>query len=141
MANAYVQKPPLTLAEYAEKANQTDRFAEVQDGETKLAFGFFGEVGGLLAAVKKVSRDQLRESETEVAGEEIGDALWYLFALATAKKLTLYPLAGVAWDVYASTLLMILAIGRESPTSGKLMVLSRHMALIWGRVAGNSLGI
>ncbi|QUN27216.1 nucleoside triphosphate pyrophosphohydrolase family protein [Cupriavidus sp. KK10] len=86
MANAYVQKPPLTLAEYAEKANQTDRFAEVQDGETKLAFGFFGEVGGLLAAVKKVSRDQLRESETEVAGEEIGDALWYLFALATAKK-------------------------------------------------------
>lgn len=86
MANAYAQKPPLTLVEYAERANQTDRFVEVQDGETKLAFGFFGEVGGLLAAVKKVSRDQLRESETEVAGEEIGDALWYLFALATAKK-------------------------------------------------------
>src|SRR5437868_10456789 len=86
MANAYVQKPPLTLVEYAEKANQTDRFAEVPDGETKLAFGFFGEVGGLLAAVKKVSRDQLRESETEVAGEEIGDALWYLFALAAAKR-------------------------------------------------------
>lgn len=87
MANAFVQKPPLTLVEYAEKANQTDRFAEAPDGETKLTFGFFGEVGGLLAAVKKVSRDQLRESETEVAGEEIGDALWYLFALATAKKL------------------------------------------------------
>uniref|UniRef100_UPI003F499290 nucleoside triphosphate pyrophosphohydrolase family protein n=1 Tax=Cupriavidus taiwanensis TaxID=164546 RepID=UPI003F499290 len=46
-------------------------------------------MGGLLAAVKKVSRDQLRESETEVAGEEIGDALWYLFALATAKKVDL----------------------------------------------------
>ncbi len=86
MVIALPQKPPLTIAEYSEKANETDRFANVPEGSSKLTFGFFGEVGGLLAALKKVNRDQLRESETEVAGEEIGDALWYLFAMASVQE-------------------------------------------------------
>lgn len=85
MAKALAQQPPLSLAQYAAQANETDRFAEVPDGSSKLTFGFFGEVGGLLAALKKVTRDQLLESETEVAGEEIGDALWYLVAMAKAQ--------------------------------------------------------
>lgn len=87
MVTALAQQPPLTIAEYASKAQETDRFAEVPEGSSKLTFGFFGEVGGLLAALKKVNRDQLRESETEVAGEEIGDALWYLVAMANAQAI------------------------------------------------------
>ena len=85
MPTALAQQPPLTIAQYAAKANETDRFADVPGGSSKLTFGFFGEVGGLLAALKKVNRDRLLESETEVAGEEIGDALWYLVAMAKAQ--------------------------------------------------------
>ncbi|ABE46627.1 nucleoside triphosphate pyrophosphohydrolase family protein [Polaromonas sp. JS666] len=81
MASAIAQHPALTLADYASAANETDRFAKVPQRYDQLRFGFFGEVGGLLAALKKVNRDQLKESETEVAGEEIGDALWYLVAV------------------------------------------------------------
>jgi NTP pyrophosphatase (non-canonical NTP hydrolase) len=78
--NAVAQLPPLTLSEYATQARETDQFAQVTGGTSKLTFGFFGEVGGLLAALKKVNRDHLLESETEVASEELGDALWYLVA-------------------------------------------------------------
>lgn len=85
MPTALAQQPPLTVAQYAAAANETDRFADVPGGSSKLTFGFFGEVGGLLAALKKVNRDRLLESETEVAGEEIGDALWYLVAMAKAQ--------------------------------------------------------
>lgn len=86
MPTALPQQPPLTLAQYAVAAGETDRFANVPGGASKLTFGFFGEVGGLLAALKKVNRDQLQESETEVAGEEVGDALWYLVAMSVAQK-------------------------------------------------------
>ncbi len=82
MSPAHAQAPAISLTEYFTRASATDRFAEDADGLRKLMFGFFGEVGGLLAAIKKVARDQLKESETEVAGEEIGDALWYLVAVA-----------------------------------------------------------
>lgn len=86
MPNAVPKQPPLTLSQYASAASETDRFAKVPGGTSKLTFGFFGEVGGLLAALKKVNRDQLLESETEVAGEEIGDALWYLVAMSAAQN-------------------------------------------------------
>ncbi|THD10615.1 hypothetical protein B1808_14745, partial [Pseudofulvimonas gallinarii] len=42
----------------------------------------FGEVGGLLAALKKVNRDKLLETDRDFASEELGDALWYLLAVA-----------------------------------------------------------
>lgn len=75
---------PLELASYASTARSTDRFAAVDQRVDQLRFGLFGEVGGLLAALKKVSRDDLLETDTQVAAEEIGDALWYLFATADA---------------------------------------------------------
>lgn len=84
MVIARAQQPPLTFAEYATRSTQTDLFAGVPGGLSKLTFGFFGEVGSLLSALKKISRDRLLESETGVAGEEIGDALWYLMAIAHA---------------------------------------------------------
>lgn len=84
MTKARQQQPPLTLLGYTASASQTDQFSDVPEGATKLAFGFFGEIGGLLSALKKVKRDKLKVTETDVAGEEIGDALWYLFSLAKA---------------------------------------------------------
>jgi NTP pyrophosphatase (non-canonical NTP hydrolase) len=77
-----VKPPTLSLTEYTAKALETDRFREDADGLTQLSFGLFGEVGGLLAAVKKASRDTLQQTKALVAGEEIGDALWYLAVLA-----------------------------------------------------------
>ncbi|KVT68768.1 nucleoside triphosphate pyrophosphohydrolase family protein [Burkholderia ubonensis] len=92
MVNAQAQQRPLTIAAYAEQSSQTNRFASISDGSVQLTFGFFGEVGGLLSALKKVSRDRLKESETQVAGEEIGDALWYLVAIANASAIDLQAL-------------------------------------------------
>jgi NTP pyrophosphatase (non-canonical NTP hydrolase) len=77
-----VQSPPLTLSEYATAAEQTDQFVSDSVRLRMLEFGFFGEIGGLLAAIKKVGRDQLKQSDSEVAAEEIGDALWYLLSVA-----------------------------------------------------------
>ena len=82
MAPLSVKPSPLSVADYFAKAGDTDRFRDEPDGLTQLCFGLFGEVGSLLAALKKVSRDELLESETHFAGEEIGDALWYLVSLA-----------------------------------------------------------
>lgn len=86
-ANTLLQEAPLTIATYAARAQETDRFTDATDRTTKLAFGFFGEIGGLLAALKKVTRDRLLKTETDVAGEEIGDALWYLIALSNTHAL------------------------------------------------------
>lgn len=88
MVNARAQRPALTIADYADQSNQTDQFSSVPNGSINLTFGFFGEIGGLLSALKKVNRDDLRQSETQVAGEEIGDALWYLVAIANASAIS-----------------------------------------------------
>lgn len=71
---------PLTLQSYCQQARKTDRFVDEvpHDHYKKLTFGFFGEVGGLLSALKKRRRDQLYQTESEVVRDEIGDALWYL---------------------------------------------------------------
>lgn len=103
MSPALAQSPAMTLAEYFAKAQETDRFAAEPHGLDKLRFGFFGEVGGLLAAIKKVGRDQLKESETEVAGEELGDSLWYLVNVAHA--------LGIAPDELGAACMRALRLG------------------------------
>lgn len=72
------QIAPLSLPEYALKASGSSRFKEGPKALQSLRFGFFGEVGGLLSSVKKAERDRLEDSQSEVAAEELGDALWYL---------------------------------------------------------------
>ena len=74
---------PLSIAEYAAEATKADQFRGKQDALLKVGFGLFGEIGGLLSALKAVSRDaSLEMTETDFAGEEIGDALWYLVGVA-----------------------------------------------------------
>lgn len=71
----------LTLSAYQEEAAKSDRFKEDAISIDQLRYGLFGEVGSLLAAVKKYHRDTAAPSERESAEEELGDALWYLTAL------------------------------------------------------------
>jgi len=74
--------PILSLPEYALRSDESNRFSQATDELDNLRFGFFGEIGGLLSAVKRTGRDQITETQAELAGEELGDALWYLFGIA-----------------------------------------------------------
>lgn len=79
---------PLSMPEYALKAGETNRFEDTADAFDNLRFGYFGETGGLLASVKKSGRDQLTETQSAMAAEELGDALWYLVGLAAMLDVT-----------------------------------------------------
>lgn len=72
------RKMRLSLPEYALKAKETSRLNDIHS----LRFGFFGEIGELLSFVKKTARDHLEDVLNDVAAEELGDALWYLFRVA-----------------------------------------------------------
>lgn len=78
---------PLTIADYAARAAETDQRS---DGGS-LSFpllGLFGETGSLLSEVKKKQRD--RASYLGYAGavvEELGDVLWYLSTVAARGEL------------------------------------------------------
>ena len=78
----------LSLPEYALKARESNRFEDTPDQFDNLRFGYFGEIGGLLASVKKSGRDELTESQSQMAAEELGDALWYFVGIATLLKVT-----------------------------------------------------
>ncbi len=79
--------PDLTLSGYSARAQRSQRLGEGADALQNLRFGYFGEVGGLLAALKKANRDNLQGTERDFAAEEIGDALWYLLAIAHAQEI------------------------------------------------------
>jgi len=83
----------ITIAGYHQEARKTDRLKNARD----LSFGFFGEVGGLLSALKKQKRDQLVLSDPQAVSEELGDALWYLVNLAGACDFLLEDVAAQAW--------------------------------------------
>ena len=85
----------LAIVDYFGNAKKTNRFAkeESKNQYTELSFGLFGEVGGLLSALKKAKRDQLTQPQSEVVGEEIGDALWYLVNLSSVCGISTEELA------------------------------------------------
>lgn len=72
----------LSLDEYQRRCQYTDQLKDDEEAIKQLRFGFFGEVGGLLSAVKKSYREKpASESRRENAEEELGDAMWYLAAI------------------------------------------------------------
>lgn len=79
----------LTLAEYEQRASASNQFGDDAASLNQLRYGFFGEVGGLLSAVKKAKRDRLESTEKAAAEEELGDALWYFAAIARHHQLKL----------------------------------------------------
>lgn len=90
-----------TVREYADEARKTDRFEGSPPAEhyEKLSFGFFGEMGGLLAALKKLQRDEVEVTAKEAASEELGDALWYL---ANAARVCSVEPAALGSSAYAT---------------------------------------
>jgi len=73
----------LSLDQYQQRSISTDQFKDDKEAVNQLRYGFFGEVGGLLAAIKKAHRETISRSQRAHAEEEIGDAIWYLTALVS----------------------------------------------------------
>jgi NTP pyrophosphatase (non-canonical NTP hydrolase) len=97
MSKLAVQGPQLTLAAYEAKAAAANQFRGQPDALEQLRFGLFGEVGGILAAVKKSHRE-LGNAEHAQVTEEMGDALWYLTAVAGEHKLSLEQVGSSALE-------------------------------------------
>lgn len=88
MAKANNAQSQLTLAEYDTRAQAANQFRDSRDAGDQLRFGLFGEIGGVLAAVKKSHRD-LGVAEQAHVTEELGDALWYLTTVTATCGLSL----------------------------------------------------
>jgi NTP pyrophosphatase (non-canonical NTP hydrolase) len=71
----------LTLREFQERACASNQFRGKDTAIDQLRFGLFGEIGTVLALVKKSHRD-LQPADLHGIGEELGDALWYLTTAA-----------------------------------------------------------
>ena len=83
--------PMLSLDEYEARANASNQFLQSSGALNQLQnvqYGFFGEVGGLLSAVKK-SRRELGAKERDIVMEELGDALWYFTTIVHQHRLQL----------------------------------------------------
>ena len=86
-----------SLVGYQRAVRETDHLPN--DGLHTAAFGLFGEVGSLLAVVKKRRRDAAAFDGYEHAIlEELGDVLWYLTCLVNRASLDLTVLAQQAVD-------------------------------------------
>lgn len=81
--------PHMRLHEYEKQAIGTNKLGDLPNSKDQLRFGFFGEIGGLLALVKKSQRDNLPAADHNNITEEIGDALWYLTNVAATYGTTL----------------------------------------------------
>lgn len=71
----------LKLHDYQTRACASNQFSGKAGAIDQLRFGFFGEVGSVLALVKKSHRD-LADADLDRIKEELGDALWYLTTVA-----------------------------------------------------------
>lgn len=71
----------LELSEYQERACLSNQFRGKDTALDQLRFGLYGEVGSVLAFVKKSHRD-LQPADLHGIKEELGDALWYLTTAA-----------------------------------------------------------
>jgi NTP pyrophosphatase (non-canonical NTP hydrolase) len=87
-------QPPMSLQAYQARADAANQFKGKPDALSKLRFGLFGEVGGLLAAVKKSYRD-FGMAQQAIIKEELGDCFWYLTEVSVEYGATL-PIVGAA---------------------------------------------
>jgi NTP pyrophosphatase (non-canonical NTP hydrolase) len=85
----------LTLAAYESRSQSSNQFSGKADALEQLRYGFFGEIGGLLSAVKKSNRE-LGPRQRDTVLEELGDALWYLTTIGGEYKIALETLGKAA---------------------------------------------
>ena len=72
--------PPMDLTDYLQEIESTDQLDHTE--LHPVLMGLFGEVGSILATLKKQVRDKESYPEYhEAVEEEFGDALWYFAAL------------------------------------------------------------
>ena len=72
------------LIDYCNKAEQTDRLVENSNHIGLLTAGLYGEIGSVLAELKKIERESgAYPSVPTTLIEEFGDILWYLVRLMT----------------------------------------------------------
>ena len=72
--------PPVALGQYLREVELTDQLPVTE--LNPVLMGLFGEVGGILATLKKHVRDQESYPDYgDAVEEEFGDALWYFAAL------------------------------------------------------------
>lgn len=87
-------KTPMSLQAYQARADDANQFKGKPDALSQLRFGLFGEVGGLLAAVKKSYRD-FGTAQQAIVKEELGDCFWYLTEVSAEYGLAL-PVVGAS---------------------------------------------
>jgi NTP pyrophosphatase (non-canonical NTP hydrolase) len=99
---------PIGLDEYQQFTTRTDRNDRPEtDGLGFVLLGLFGEVGGLLSALKKKQRDKdAFTAYHDAVIEELGDALWYFANAALRAGIPLSTIAQRApatlekWDYH-----------------------------------------
>ena len=69
--------PLPNYSDYVEMVGETNKLPK--DNLRPVLFGLFGEVGGLMVILKKVSREE-KAYDKEAVTEELGDILWYFTA-------------------------------------------------------------
>jgi NTP pyrophosphatase (non-canonical NTP hydrolase) len=86
---------PIGLDEYQQFTTRTDRNGRAgTEGLGFVLLGLFGEVGGLLSALKKKQRDKdAFVAYHDVVLEELGDSLWYFANAALRAELPLSVIA------------------------------------------------
>ncbi|WP_404995383.1 nucleoside triphosphate pyrophosphohydrolase family protein [Cupriavidus pauculus] len=105
----------LSLSEYEQRASASNQFQGKTGAFNQLRYGFFGEIGGTLAAIKKSNRD-LGAAEQANVTEELGDAIWYLTTVAVECKRTLNDVGVAA----LKELQRRLEVDNRKPTAGNL---------------------
>ena len=78
---------PLLLSDYSKLVEPTDNMPPELG---PVLFGLFGEVGGVMAAAKKLHRErEIFAGFRQAAVDEFGDVLWYFAAIARRLSLTI----------------------------------------------------
>lgn len=106
--------------QYMSSAMSSNQFKGTEDELFKHKLGLIGEVGELCSGIKKVKRDALTDAEASVASEEIGDSLWYLFAIAKHQQFKMSALLSAAINEVAVVL-------RVTPPGGNVDVSFRRL--------------
>lgn len=94
----------MLIADYEKLTGETDRFR--QDDINPILLGLFGEVGGVMAAAKKLRREgSAFVGYRRAVEEEFGDALWYFSAICRRVGAPLHEvLAAASKRGYTSSL-------------------------------------
>jgi NTP pyrophosphatase (non-canonical NTP hydrolase) len=113
---------------YCDEAKATDRF---EDGEIKpILLGLFGEVGGVMSAVKKLKREKKAYIGFRAnVIDELGDAFWYFTALA--RRI----------DVSVAQLLLDLSASATSDTQSVIASDDPHCPVVLSNKIGPKEGV